>query len=226
MHTNGKNVWVRGGQLCALGSTRVATCRKCRVLRSSSGEGKGLRRGGDGLLCIVCQNWSLKVVKIHARNAERSGAYTAVEAERREREKVKLCGVCLCLLPQYSRVALSAHHTFHRGIVHSLSGGQAGRQEAAQAEDDRSEPVTRHASILHRNHYVHHSRTSLSLFPTLPDAKQLNEYKKEIEPRRERRGSPRCATKECSAVQFPGFAWLDVEPSVRGAALSSGSNTI
>lgn len=47
VHTNGRNVWTWGEQLCALESTRVTTCRKCRVLRSSSGEGKGLRRGGE-----------------------------------------------------------------------------------------------------------------------------------------------------------------------------------
>lgn len=44
-----------------------------------------------------CQNWALKVVKRHARNAEPADASAEVQAERREREKVKLCGICLCL---------------------------------------------------------------------------------------------------------------------------------
>lgn len=52
---------------------------------------------------------------------------------------------------------MSADHTFNRGIVHSLSRGQAGRQKAAQAENDRSKPLAGDASILYRNHYVHHS---------------------------------------------------------------------
>jgi len=47
-----------------------------------------------------------------------------------------------------------------------LSGGQTGRQKAAQAENYRSKPLTRDASILHRNHYVHHSYVyAIACFP-------------------------------------------------------------
>lgn len=214
-------------QLCAEESRGVATCRKCRVLRSSSGERHVLRWRENGLLCIVCQKWSLKVVKRHTRNAEPSEAYAAAEAERREQQKVKLCGVCLCILPQYSRVALSAHHTFHRGIVHSLSGGQAGRQEAAQAEDDRSEPVTRHACILHRNHYVHHSRTSLSLFPTLPDAKRLNEYKNKYSLGGDDAfllGAPRRNAPLYSFPGSPGWMWSPVCGELRSPVARTPSS--
>lgn len=67
---------------------------------------------------------------------------------------------------------MSADHTFDRGIVHSLSSGQTGRQKAAQAENYRSKPLTGDTSILHRNHYVHHSCVLPSLSPSLLVAKQ------------------------------------------------------
>lgn len=65
--------------------------------------------------------------------------------------------VLLVFLPQESRIALSADHTFNRGIVHSLFGGQAGRQKAAHTENYSGKPLTRDTRILHRKHYVHHS---------------------------------------------------------------------
>lgn len=188
--------------------------------------------GGKMAYCVFragarCQNWSLKVVKRPARIAEPADASAEVQAERREREKVKLCGVYLCLLPQYGRVALSAHHTFHRGIVHSLSGGQAGRQEAAQAEEDRSEPVTRHASILHRNHYVHHSRASLSLLSSLPDAKQLTEYKNKNSLGGDDAfllGAPRRNAPLCSVPGSPGWMWSPVCGELRSPVARTPSS--
>lgn len=63
--------------------------------------------------------------------------------------------VCVCV-PEQRRVPLPAHHTLTRGIVHSLSSWQAGRQKAAEAEDDRGEPLTGDTRILHRTHDVHH----------------------------------------------------------------------
>lgn len=138
----------------------------------------------------------------------------------------------LFLLPQQSRVALSAHHTLHRGIVHSLSGGQAGGQEAAQAEDDRSEPLTRDASILHRNHYVHPSR-SLSLSSPKSSCRKRAAWlfwSKRIE-----NPGRRCsrthfllgaARRSVPPSSFPRLFLLDVEPSARGGVLSSGSYTI
>lgn len=140
---------------------------------------------------------------------------------------MKLCGVCLCLLPQYGSVALSAHHTFHGGIVHSLSGGQAGRQEAAQAEEDRSEPVTRHASILHRNHYVHHSRASLSLFSSLLDAKQLIEYKNKNSLGGDDAfllGAPRRNAPLYSVPGSPGWMWNPVCGELRSPVARTPSS--
>lgn len=73
---------------------------------------------------------------------------------------------------------MSADHTFNRGIVHSLSSGQTGRQKAAQAENYRSKPLTRDTSILHRNHYVHHSCVLLPLLPRLLVAKYKKKTKR------------------------------------------------
>lgn len=114
VHTHGKNFlfFLEGRDNFALRKAEESPLvAKCRVMRSASGERHGLRWRENGLLCIVCQKCSLKVVKRHTRNAEPSEAYAAAEAERREQQKVKLCGVCLCVFTsvQPCRLVCSPH---------------------------------------------------------------------------------------------------------------------
>ena len=100
-----------------------------------------LYKSGEYLICIIA------VTVLH-----KNGAVNRVSSMQ-TRGSV----VLHVFLPQKSRVALSAHHTFNRRIVHSLSRGQARRQKAAQTENYCSKPLTRDTGILHRKHYVHHS---------------------------------------------------------------------
>jgi len=107
-------------------------------------------------------------------NVLRTQQHTRRDNRRRSRRKLRCYLHRLSLyspLPQYRRVALPAHHTLDRGIVHRLSGGgQAGRQKAAHAEQDRGEPLAGDARIPHRRHDVHHTGAAAAAAAAAPES--------------------------------------------------------